>query len=725
MIDYAYPEIWYDATTHKTYLMTDGDVTVSGTDYTVANDTITIDNSILDSESVDIHQAINPDFQLYFGSFQSATISFRIYYTGTTLKNKVLKVYLIPNHDASKILQVGVFKVDEDRKANDEGVRTIVGHDALYDIINDNPTSWYNEVFPSTESTCTLLELRTSFFENYEIEVEETALVNDDLILSPTLKGQFFSGADMLRWICEINGTFGVITNEGKFRFITLLSGIKTRAGLGDESVHEIPFAIVIDSNYEDYESKSLSGLYISTSKGGMGTRWIAPDGAGVYVIGGNALVDDYDTDAIQDLLIPITNQIASRGYQPATVSAVGNPLIEVGDAIKTTLKNGQEIVFYVLERNLHGIQALRDTYTARGEEVWGQDLNSISSRAERGGGSGGGGGGGEASHSNTAWKLRSSPVDNVTGERYYTYLTQNKHFIVSNDEEGGHTADNDRTEECTIGQSANPWKAGYFKDLFMDGERVVANFPEIIRNIGYRLLDEPVVAIEYDPLYERVLLSWSDPYDIDTNEPVTATWAGTVVVRNDERKPLHRWDGELIVNSTELDEYSETDFPDEDVEVGTTYYYGIFPYDTRGWYRYTKVVSITPYPMPIPDIISLYASGTTVTVAYSIPPEYTWSQIGVVCKKDAIPADKTDGRVIDVTDAGGIADVIRLAPESLYYFRIFSTESTSSKEFISEAQSVITGQREPDAFTEVIRITKSGGDTLEFETEVLIQQVD
>jgi len=281
-------------------------------------------------------------------------------------------------------------------------MRTIVGYDALYDIINTNVNSgslttqaWYDQImFPSTESTCTLLEMRTSFFEYFDIEVEDTELVNDDIVLRPTLHNESISGADILKWLCEINGTLGMITNEGKFRFVTLVNGIKARASLGDESVHEIPFEIVIDGSYEDYEVKNLTGLSIATGEGFMTTRWLSPGGAGTYVITGNALIYDYDNDAIQDLLIPITNQIASRGYQPATVSAVGNPLIEVGDAIKTTLKNGQEIVFYVLERNLHGIQALRDTYTARGEEVWEQDLNSISSRTESGGGGGGGSGG-------------------------------------------------------------------------------------------------------------------------------------------------------------------------------------------------------------------------------------------------------------------------------------------------------------------------------------------
>jgi hypothetical protein len=89
------------------------------------------------------------------------------------------------------------------------------------------------------------------------------------------------------------------------------------------------------------------------------------------------------------------------------------------------------------------------------------------------------------------------------------------------------------------------------------------------------------------------VKIKWTDPDDINTNEPVPCAWAGTVVVRKEGSAPRHRWDGTLIVDSTTRDEYSVTAFEDDTVEVGKTYYYGIFPYDTKGDYRFTKVINI------------------------------------------------------------------------------------------------------------------------------------
>lgn len=80
--------------------------------------------------------------------------------------------------------------------------------------------------------------------------------------------------------------------------------------------------------------------------------------------------------------------------------------------------------------------------------------------------------------HSHHSWKLRSAALSG-TDERYYTYMTANKHLIVSNDEEYGHNAENDVTDDCTIGSKGYPWGAGYFKNLYVQKHSVI---PEGVR---------------------------------------------------------------------------------------------------------------------------------------------------------------------------------------------------------------------------------------------------
>ena len=67
--------------------------------------------------------------------------------------------------------------------------------------------------------------------------------------------------------------------------------------------------------------------------------------------------------------------------------------------------------------------------------------------------------------HTNNAWKLRTAEVDDE-GTRFYVYMTKNKNFIVSDDQFGSHTADNDVTDQCSIGSYNYPWGKGYFNNL-------------------------------------------------------------------------------------------------------------------------------------------------------------------------------------------------------------------------------------------------------------------
>jgi len=75
--------------------------------------------------------------------------------------------------------------------------------------------------------------------------------------------------------------------------------------------------------------------------------------------------------------------------------------------------------------------------------------------------------------HVNNAWKLRSSEI-NDEGTRYYTYMTKNKNLIVSNEQFGSHTADNDVTDQCNIGTYNYPWNKGYFNTLRVQHHNVI-----------------------------------------------------------------------------------------------------------------------------------------------------------------------------------------------------------------------------------------------------------
>lgn len=119
--------------------------------------------------------------------------------------------------------------------------------------------------------------------------------------------------------------------------------------------------------------------------------------------------------------------------------------------------------------------------------------------------------------------------------------------------------------------------------------------------------------------------IKWSDPVDITTNRPVKADWAGTIVVRKENAPPKHKWDGELIVNSTVRDQYKTNGYIDDTIEVNKTYFYGIFPYDDANpaHYRFTKVVRL--------DTLKDYYAPEITDVHMGAPGNWDGSEVAIL----------------------------------------------------------------------------------------------
>lgn len=112
-----------------------------------------------------------------------------------------------------------------------------------------------------------------------------------------------------------------------------------------------------------------------------------------------------------------------------------------------------------------------------------------------------------------------------------------------------------------------------------------------------------------------RVSLKWTDPENIAEWEPKPCSWEGTIVVRKLNAPPLNRWDGVEIVDSTVRDQFKNTAYVDDTIELNRVYYYGLFPYYTAiqdaqhpiKYYRFTKVVRVsTGKTLDAPEILSI-----------------------------------------------------------------------------------------------------------------------
>lgn len=221
------------------------------------------------------------------------------------------------------------------------------------------------------------------------------------------------------------------------------------------------------------------------------------------------------------------------------------------------------------------------------------------------------------------------------------------------------------------------------------------SDFVEIIRNIGFRLLDEPSnVSAEYDDINNVIEIKWTDPADIATNEPAPAAWAGTVVVRKSGSAPLHKWDGTIIADSTTRDEYSVNALVDSNIDASATYYYGIFPYDTKGDYRYTKVVQAFVSEITPPQIVNLSVSDIiNIIVSYQAASGYSYDYLTLVYKKNSAPANKTDGTAVNLSASDTSVTISGLDENETYYFKIFAQVTGTSTELESNTENATTSE--------------------------------
>lgn len=247
-------------------------------------------------------------------------------------------------------------------------------------------------------------------------------------------------------------------------------------------------------------------------------------------------------------------------------------------------------------------------------------------------------------------------------------------------------------------------------------------NLPEIARNFGFRFLDEPKnVKGDYDPEDNVIKLRWTDPDDIDTFEPDTCEWAGTVVVRNENGNPAHRWDGLLIAETDTKDAYAnEWLIDDNDIKKGTVYYYGIFPYhidanhlDSDGnpkkHYRWTKCISVVAGADLEPAVITGVAMDrVNATVTFRIPAlvNGSYASIILVAKKNGTPLDEADGKQVTLNPTDTSAIVGSLEELSNYYFVIFSEDDQGNTAVSEPVGPVRTGEK-PKKWKETISYLK------------------
>lgn len=368
MIDYKYQDLFLENSIKKNLI-----IKFNGGE---------ISNSDIFYETMELTESICSDNQITFGNCEASVFKITIANINVPLEGKWITVSTILDDKTDEPFVFGTYKVASFKPTADRSRRELVAYDAIKDILSADMTDWYNGLaFPMS-----LKKFRDSFFEHLGFEQEETTLTNDEMVVEKTIESDEISGKCIINAICEINGCFGHVNRNNKFQYLEIALnqfGIYPRNDIYpaddlypvEPSGRKIANNLWISCEYEDYLVEKIDTLQIRQKENDIGV--IIGNGDNLYVIQDNFLVYGKSGSDLEQIAKNTFNVIKSLSkYRPYSVECLGNPCIEVGDAIRITAKS-EIIESYVLQRTIKGIQSLRDTYKADGQKVRSQNLNS------------------------------------------------------------------------------------------------------------------------------------------------------------------------------------------------------------------------------------------------------------------------------------------------------------------------------------------------------------
>jgi hypothetical protein len=274
----------------------------------------------------------------------------------------------------------GIYVVDSVIRQADRRKRKITAYDRMVKFDVD-VSDWYHAMYPTDDATHTVKELRDSLCDEIGVPQEQTALINDGLVVGKTISPESLCGRDVLKAICEINGVFGHFDRTGTLVYVSLQdTGLYPSDTLypGDDLYPQSGWAAAEELEYyksityEDYLIDGIDRVQVRQEEGDIGA--VVGSGGNTYVVEGNFLAYGLGSADLTRLAWSIYDTIAGKTYRPAKIASYAMPWIEVGDGLRA-ITTDMEIATFVLTRTMSGIQAMMDTVEAKGTKTQGQSF--------------------------------------------------------------------------------------------------------------------------------------------------------------------------------------------------------------------------------------------------------------------------------------------------------------------------------------------------------------
>ena len=333
---------------------------------TVPNRNISFTNTDLIKESVSLTERIETERNLSFKGCCASVFSFSVNDFVQDIRGEYIEATIQADEGTTIPLFCGYVETQSNRTFEDYQT-DFVAYDPLYKVLDRDVTAWYNGLtFPIL-----VRNMRNSFFSLVGITQDTATLVNDNQTLNKTIEDKVITGGDILRWLCQINGRFGLIGRDKKFHYVQLAQAI--------EGLYPADDLFPSDTLYPRESNASeeiLKAVYSAISYQPFHTDWITR----VSIVGKNGAIQGTAGDTTGDTFYisdnklawglgniaqatqAILNEVRGARYTPADIDAKGLPYLECGDIIIANTRRNV-ITTYILERTLKGIQALTDSY--------------------------------------------------------------------------------------------------------------------------------------------------------------------------------------------------------------------------------------------------------------------------------------------------------------------------------------------------------------------------
>lgn len=383
------------------------------------NGGITLGNADIVSEQFKITQTLCEETSLTFGKVCPAQLYVKIFDTQNTYKGQICTVSLSSydeNDTLMGTIQLGTFTITSDSRTSDKNYRELIGYDALYQL---SKYSYLDEWLDySAQTSKSNLSTFISVFLN-DVRLAISCTIDTSYVQSyaygnlASVKVQGNTGQttlsylDMLQMVCEVLGCFAFLDFNGKLRFVqakrisTQLSEYaftdNADGSTTDESSRQTSAKFVAYSpsdyysggfTYEDFKTANYTQLSIvadlldgAETEENYTTYTSGTDGVN-YTIQQNILTKGWTKTQLGYILTSWNHffDYKNISYNPCDLQKQYDPRIELGDYIQVTTQTNEVVTFPVLKRVINGIIAMKDDYTATGDEIDGTVGVSISS---------------------------------------------------------------------------------------------------------------------------------------------------------------------------------------------------------------------------------------------------------------------------------------------------------------------------------------------------------